>query len=433
MKKCRRYIKEIDVTERYAVLYGAGEGILSLNPMLFYNTRYIVDADKSKHGRKWKFYNYDCKVQSPDILKKLNPNAYYIVICVYNDAYIEEILKQIYFITGNKDILYTIRDSDFRYTFPTIEDLFLCDPILHKKYQYSFASVEIRKAIDTFYNMVHSKLGNECLVWFESIKNCFGIIVKFGTANKSYIYKLPKIFMIQLGDNVEESCIYNERFRLRQELRLDDEITICEESDGYIIEKCCDIKSDINRQDISRLLRQLRSLHCSTKKVSITYDVQFWSERLYLDATKNYRIWNDKLALVKQILDSVFKAYYHLPAHRNCLCHCDIHRGNIVWTSEGARLIDWESMAMTDPMLDICELLLTCFEQPSRIEIIKLLHDYYEAEPSNKQISRCLLMLPIALYLRILRTLISPAGFSDLDSMTIKRIEYLVNDALKGI
>jgi fructosamine-3-kinase len=129
----------------------------------------------------------------------------------------------------------------------------------------------------------------------------------------------------------------------------------------------------------AKLAAMLKTLHGtkpidSVRKLDEFFIVQFVQRRVekFLQRMKaDKKVDPD---LVKQLELAKKTAFSkEISGAGNILCHCDLHPGNVFYTSEGCYAIDYETASLCDPICDIAIVLL-CWCPTKREESIFLNH-----------------------------------------------------------
>ena len=116
--------KEIDITEKKAIIWGAEiKSFNEFDSLNVYDEAIIVDNDETKWGKYCIIKGKIVEIYSPEILRSLNSNDYYILVLI--EKYKKEIKKQIAQIST---VAYLVIDNitDVIIKYDEIEDL-LCN------------------------------------------------------------------------------------------------------------------------------------------------------------------------------------------------------------------------------------------------------------------------------------------------------------------
>ena len=121
-----------DVANRKAVVFGVGNMFVDWwQEFQLPDIAYVVDSDKEKQGRIVQIGLNEYEIISPQILKQLSPDSYYVILP--GKRFIEE--RQDFVkneITGQGRQSY-ICGFSIRYNYDDLCEMMLCDPIIRRK------------------------------------------------------------------------------------------------------------------------------------------------------------------------------------------------------------------------------------------------------------------------------------------------------------
>ena len=120
-----------DVTDRYAVIYGAGQGCIDMmSEFQLPDVKYVIDSDRKKWGKQIILLDRVYFVQSPEVLSELPQEDYYLVIS--SERYANEIKKNINNYLGGKKIIICMNRECLAFLYDSLEDLLFYDPKIKK-------------------------------------------------------------------------------------------------------------------------------------------------------------------------------------------------------------------------------------------------------------------------------------------------------------
>lgn len=343
----------IDVSDKEAVIFGAGQGCLDmLNDLKLPNVRYIIDTDKGKWGRDILIQNKIYSIESPDLLTKLVSEHYYVVISsIQYRKEIEDVVKKML----HGGIAVCVWHTGIRYSYDTIEDMFSLDPIINKKIHMFNLSFYRYQIICDFYKIIGEIFGNIKIRFFIPIRQGESkLIFLFGMNEKIWVYSVQGIAfsMDEIVINKYENEIFSEKIEFINRY-LKDELTIYRNKRGVLIQKYAHEKLDFyDRETRKYVVEECRRIHSITKlglREGNFIASRFQSHRNKIKDHKNRN--KDILCKIDEMAE---KNLCLLNTSNNkTLIHGDLIFENIMKYNEKIVFIDWEYLAIGNPMIDI--------------------------------------------------------------------------------
>lgn len=359
IKKDRKWI---DVTNRRAILYGIGNGCVDMmNEMTLSQVEYLVDSDESKKEKPFMLLNRDYTICSPDILRELNADNYYIVIT--NTKYAKDILGNIKKIIGANQWLICEDRADIHYCYENIEDMLWLDPFLRQMLIWTNLSFYTKEIMAIFEDVRKEVLSGVCINRFITIP-CEGskLVFLFGNAIELWVFSMPG--MLNSGNETlrNKNSLLNitKRFHFLKVNEIDSDLTVYSDGKGVLVQKYADEKLDFKSKQIKEeVLYKCYGLHHSGLKIDIHTD---FFQMFFYNAVQRLPQYNgaeqDKIEALKANIANHINRINALGIEK-CVCHCDLTSKNIVCCQGRIYFIDWEYIGMSDPLVDICLFLYT--------------------------------------------------------------------------
>lgn len=407
----------VDVTEKQAVLYGAGQGCFAfMNEMQLPKVCCVADSSESKWGKEIELLNTIYQIQPPHVLLTLEPEKHYIIIT--SKEHEGEIKESIAKCIGEEKFLLCNGQSIF-FAYKQIDDMFNYDPLMKKGVLASNLSLAVGHIISLFHSIttmfnqtaidrfIPSRGGESKLVFF------------FGNETELWVFSMPGLHndWERAGIDRDRKSNRELRYALKERVDIDKKITVYEDKNGILIQNYAGEYIDFTREEVKkRVLRQCRKLHQIDEVIEIKNDM---IERYFINLTEKALkraaggegdIREAEKAMKKVV--SMLRNLEYTPR----ICHCDLSCSNIVSYKGSLFFIDWEYMAMCDPMFDVCGFLFSVglklhkeskisYENALRLVYLQLKQDlfiYFKRNCTQQEYLRAFLVLLIFEYRELL-------------------------------
>lgn len=425
--------KLYDVTEKKAIIYGAGKGCIGLvNLTELYSIEYIVDSDEKKFGETIYIGNRKFKIESPDIVKKLDGSEYYIIVS--SEKYLDDIMLKLKQYDLDKNFLICKNKNNIHYEYESLQEMFLYDPLLKYKFINTHTSLYINQLMRLFSNIVKEKLPDLKINRYISLyPGSNKVTFIFGNNNELYVFSTHGFhngngFRTKQYDDLHKTEIYN--FRTKYDV--DKKITVYVDETGSMIQKYVEDNVDFDSDKLcEKVLNKMRYLHQIDEKISFENDVieryiEKFNTAFYATIPELKKL-NDRL----QVPISILKEY-----NDKRLCHGGLYLTSIVQYNQEIFFIDWDALCMNDPYYDICLFLfsLACDSGIYSEKIAKLYKDlrkylnyYLKRECTKKEYIHIVAMMILVESYRFLCLLemYSHSEFSNMVDCILQHISML--------
>ena len=350
----------IDVSTKLVIIYGAGQGCLDfINEMPLPNIAYIIDSDKNKWDKEIELLNVIYKVQSPFLLLSLNLENYYIVISSNKN---EEFIKTNIEMFVHVNTVLTCNRERLFLCYKRVEDMFYYDPLMKKKLLLTNMSFAVENVISIFKNTTRL-LENIIIDRFMPLKEGESkLSFLFGNETILWVFSIPGYHNGWEKIGIERDREKNKkiRYELRKRLDIDRIITVYEDESGVLIQIYAEEYIDFSKEEMKQhLLKKCRRLHQVDERIDIQSNM---IEHHYINLTE--KVLNratssiDIIAKIKSKMKLVLEALEKIK-YTPRICHCDLLCTNVICYKGDLFFIDWEYMAMSDAMFDVCRLLFS--------------------------------------------------------------------------
>lgn len=363
--------KDIDITERKAILYGiCYDAMLISDQIGIQKYEYVIDSDSRKWGNFVKISGRLHQIVSPDVLGDLVVENYYI--CIFTKKYNNEIKKYIWD-RFKKEFLYIENPNQLTLAYHSVKELFEKDVYTISK----CVDLNIVRDINKMVFQINEAMKNigKIPYYYLPMKKGRKVLIKAFCKDETLIIGLlsrtSKIPYLEswYGRNAD---VQNDKYEFiahQKNSELSSNITYYSSyKNGLIIQKYCSQKIDFKSNEIvGKILNEIKRMHSTTVTVAVyTYPFKRFTE-LFFSLDKRYQ---DKLVGIMQILQRYENDF------SNCklvLSHGDLHPGNIVFDNNHPVFIDWECICMTYKWYDVCRFLFY-----SQIDEYSSDNEYYE-------------------------------------------------------
>lgn len=357
-KKYRVYIesnqKWINVTDKKIVIYGTGNSCFEmLNTFQLANIAYVVDGDLKKQGLEILIQNKTYKIQSPDILRYLDMEQYFVIISTA--LYEKEIRTKIYEIC-QRDIFVCLWNKELFYCYQSIEDMLLYDPVMNKKLlklNLCFYRMDI---IEEFYRIKAEVFDSvEIRYFIPVLQGTSKIVFLFGDQKQTWVYSIrgKNVSMNEIEICKSNEYVFQKRYMFIQAF-LRDEFTIFSNETGVLIQKYAKEEIDFADWDTKkRIVQECRRMHTLDvvgleESNFVAGVLSFYKDNVKKMGIQSLKLIDDANKLVEKCIESIERVHIKRVIHQDLTC------SNIVSYNNKIVFIDLESIAVGNPMIDIC-------------------------------------------------------------------------------
>lgn len=371
MKGCRRILIRRgtnweDVTDKSAIIYGAGQGCLDLmNEWQVPNVKYVIDSDKDKWGKRIFLLGQIYLIRQPDFLSNLLLEKHYIIIS--SDIYVEEIKRNISFYVDIDKISICDDKRTLCFSYTSLEELLFYDSRIKRSLVITSWSCNLDRLIRIFLSVSKKVFPGKKIECFISIGyGSSKVTFCFCVEKKFYIFSIPGLYC-RLETHMchpEERMI---RYQFKEKYGIGNGLILYEDDTGILIQYFANSFPDHGNDRYKRaVLEKCYKLHHSNCFLGVHHDLL---KEPYEDMSKT--LYNtlpyvrDKIEELNFQTDKIFTKINNLN-QKPQICHGDLRIDNIVLWNENVFFIDWELMTMTDPMYDVCTFLYFCGDMERR-------------------------------------------------------------------
>ena len=230
------------------------------------------------------------------------------------------------------------------------------DPLMKKKILKLNLSFIVDRIL-SFFKKINKSIGNIVIDRFIPVKDGDSkLIIFFGNEDELWVFSISGLHNEFEKMAIDRDKKENKKIRceFKKKFSIDSEITLFENED-ITIQKYAGEYVDFSSDEIKRcILSNCRMLHRIKEKIDIENDM---ISRYYSDLIeKVIKGGTPSIKEVRRIEQSMkrplemLKMIKYVPK----VCHCDLFCSNIVGYKNELFFIDWEYMAMCDPMFDVC-------------------------------------------------------------------------------
>lgn len=407
----------LDVSERRAIIYGAGQGCFEIiNQYEIPRIEYVVDSDLSLHGKKRLLLGEFFQICTPDILKDLNSKQYYIIVS--SIKYQKDIVEKIKSVIGMAmPICRGI--GNIRVSYYAVEDLFYMDKVMHEKIRELNLSYCVKDIIKQFYKVANRITDVKNITYFEPIKDGHSkLIFIFGDYQDKWVFSYPgKLIGYEPREFIKKNPGYiSQRINCKFKHIYENDITIYEDLNGISVQYYSNEMIDVSNEKIMRdIFQKLRKLH--SEKYKELPDVEFEDNFYYfwkdLVAKKHGFEKAERLYILDTIGDNIVKSI-RLESEKKVI-HGDFISDNVIMFNGEICFIDWEFLGIGDPMIDISYFNYSIYEKRYELgeisfktmceEMHKKMSDitawYYENENSDEKLFKAINYLAVIILRKI--------------------------------
>lgn len=347
--------KWIDVSDRKIIIYGAGQGCIDMmNDLQLKKIYAVIDSNQSIQGTRVVLQNKLFEIDAPELLNRINPNEFLIVIS--SIRYKEEIIRTL---DEQFDIQYMrcIWD-EMKYCYDTVEDLLILDPILNKKMDRFNLTISRYEIIKSAKKNIKLCFNDVRIDRFISIREGGSkLLFLFGNENKLWIYSVRGQYNTKnkLVMQKSENIAFSIRTQFIKENAIGDEITIYRDETGVLIQEYGTKIEDFGSKYIRKcVMRECRRIHM------LNHEQNNLEESNFVDGFyKSYRELidvHDKRSadILYEIDELAEKSITRLMKSGELkVIHGDLTYENIVLYNGKVSFIDWEFLSVGNPMIDL--------------------------------------------------------------------------------
>ncbi|EOS69965.1 hypothetical protein C818_02128 [Lachnospiraceae bacterium MD308] len=364
MKGCqsvliRRGLDWEDVTDKYVVIYGAGQGcIYMMSELQLPNVKYIIDSDERQWGKQLILLDQIYTVHSPELLTELPKEDYYLIIS--SEKYADEIRVNIDNYVDCEKITICMHQKYLAFSYDSLENLLFYDPRIKK----SLLKANWTRKIDHLRYLFISVTKK---IFPEKTINCFmstwsgasKILFCFCVDKIFYSFSIPALYCetstTLFPHNPDER---KKRYQFRKKYNIGNEMTVYEEDTGVLIQFWADSFVDFREEcHVESVLKKCYELHQLDYRLEVKHN---FGEEMYSAASiilKRVAPWEyEKIKELNYQSKLLFDEIKKIGVKQK-ICHGDLNCTNVVSWKNDVLLIDWEHMSMSDPLYDVCRFL----------------------------------------------------------------------------
>lgn len=355
--------REIRIHGDTIIIWGCGHYTRNIcQRIAFDEADYLIDSDKSKHGKKFQLYLEEKYIYDPTILDELNPDTSFVLISnKYHAAEIANDLGRMFPTYANRCANI---DSVF-YKYNCIEEMIFNDRCVMERVCSSNILTCLSKYIRDMETVIREKLGlqsGEYMVWPAPYTTRVSFFIMDVDKN-TYIGRMP------YWDKWNAS-FYHRRYieEIKRNLGID-QLTLYEDIYGISISK---VAENIDDWDDKSVIEDVKTVINTIHECQITLEET-------ADIPKYLR-YEEFFEVVPNVDEELFeKIKGELRNYTPHLCHNDLHCGNILRYNNCAVLIDFEHMAMGDEVYDTSKLImdLVFFRKSRLFDSIESAGEYF--------------------------------------------------------
>lgn len=379
----------LDVTDRMPLIYGAGEGFMSLHWEILNRAHFVVDDNPARQDTLVTVCGRELEILSPERLAKFDPETVYIIIPAGNDKYIAEMKAHIACISGEDGIPVTVRNDNVSVRYASLDEFFAYDLHFRKRLDRWIPAAGQWEYLEKCRRIL-AQTCDKPIVWVASTVDGTGCDFFVGTARGEYVMKLPKHY----PEHPDRS---KEILRIKREYGLEQSLTIYEDEEGFCVQRRADGVPDFRADEtVRQVLRKFRMLHTMGGQIDRELSApEKYHEMLSVARAGASREQRDLLDTVTERLGSALELC-GLETERR-LCHGDLYYGNVLYLEGEPIVIDWETMTMTDPLYDVCYFLCSIPREPGVLyrELKSYLSCYWDRACTEDEFRRARAMLAV--------------------------------------
>lgn len=373
---------ELDVTHRHVIICGAGRGCLNLmNEMELPGVTHVIDSSPNKAGKTIELCGRNYCIQPFDYLASLDFNEHYLVVSSQRNA--EEILTELRSLFDISNLPVCVNRRHITYYYSSWEEMVSHDPLLKRSLRlggWAYDSTMVHESFRALYERAH---GNKALESFFTLRGgensvSFGYVVD----SKKYIFRMPY-------DKEHATPVYAapeqwgtaDRIAWLLRHHVGTELLVCAGDDGARIDHYAtpffEIRFD-DREVIENVLKSIRRFHEMNLVVPVVYDYLEERYRYFSQILEHCLEFEHEAKLaIDACEEKVASKLALLPATLRP-CHGDCAYTNFVYYQGTYCLIDLDTVAMGDPLCDVCYFLFSLQVRNVRVGLLS----YWEARNS---------------------------------------------------
>lgn len=352
----------VDVTDREAIIYGAGNGCFEMmDDLLLPNVSLVVDGSSEMQGKQIVLMSKAYEICSPCIITKMDKSKVFIVVS--SERFFDEIRADIRRIIGEEFLVCGWREG-IRYCYKSLEAMLFMDNCIKQKLEKSKLTKHVYEIVDD-YNHLKDAMDPVPFVdrYIPLRKGWSKFSFIFGNINKLWVFHKTGYV-----NSNEERLIERENpeyRRIRQEY-LDyygiDSLLIVGKQHNAMIQHYAgqipDFSCDSVRKKVFMGMRKLHECPASNLPDCDFVRTFYWD---WVKRGEQYKsLWekSDYFDAIKEFGDK--KAIF-IENHTNhrCAVHGDLTLENIVSFNEDICFIDWDFLSAGFPEIDICYFLFS--------------------------------------------------------------------------
>lgn len=348
-----------DITDRYAIIYGAGEGgLVLMSEYQLPNVKYVIDSDEKKWGTKLILLDKIYYIQSPELLSELSLDQYYIVIS--SERYAEEIKRTIEGHVDIKKVILCTNKKTLCFAYSSLKDLLFYDSKIKQALVRTNWSQKLDQLINLFISITKKIFPGVDIDSFISIRNgASKISFCFCVNDEYYIFSVPALYCetdpAMFCHDMEER---KKKYQFRRKYNIGNELTVYEDNAGVTIQYLVNSFVDFDMEENTcSVLEKCYGLHQLDYDLDVRHDILRERYQIASMRLKRTAPWeNEKIEDLNCQSNILFDEIMRI-SKKQKVCHGDVVCENIVSRDNELFLIDWEYMVMADPLYDVCNFL----------------------------------------------------------------------------
>ncbi len=342
----------IDVTERKAIIYGAGKGCIDMmNDLLLPNVGLLVDGNPKIHGKQIMLLNKVYEVQTPNVLKNMNNSKYFIVVS--SERYYKDIYDDISRICGS-DFIVCMWKRDLRYRYKSLESLLLLDNSSRKKIANAGLSKESYEIMEDFDKLLRQMKDIPMIDRYIPLR-MGGSKFSFLFGNNETLWVYHHNGYVNSFDNrlIERESVQCKLAREEavDQYDLDKTLTLCKNKYFSCIQiyadEVLDFSNELVQKKVLKKMRELHTLRDDSLPINRFTDLFFW------DYFKALEEKGQCIELVRNKIGVGSAEYIEKHQKNLCVIHGDLTYENVVSNNGDICFIDWEYLSSGLPEVDI--------------------------------------------------------------------------------
>ena len=267
---------EQDVTQRHAIICGAGRGCLNLmNEMELPNVAHVIDNSPNKVGKIIELCGRSYRIQPFDYLASLDFNEYYLVVS--SQRFSEEILAELRLLFDISNLPVCVNRRHITYYYNNWEEMVTHDPLIKRSLRlggWACDSTMVYESFRALYKEAHGEKAADSFFTMRGGENSvsFGYVVD----TIKYMFRMPydKEHATRVFAAPEQWNTANRTAWLIQH-RVGTELLVCARDDGARIDRYATPFFNIrfnDREVVANALNCIRRFHEMSLVAPVVFD-----------------------------------------------------------------------------------------------------------------------------------------------------------------